>query len=123
MASSASKGWWRIYYGDGTVYTSDDGSPWDAPRQNVQVVVSQDDRVGYRFSTTQDFFVFDPARGGWRETNQWGLFDHLITCREPLVLMGRYLPNDEWNTLLMRVRAELGPKQGWLMDEVKRDVN
>lgn len=119
--SSASKGWWRIYYGDGSVFTDADGSPSDAPRENVQIIVTQDDAVGYRICTTLDFFIFDPGRGGWRETNQWGMYDHLVHCPQPLVLMGRFMPNDQWIALLRKVKTELGPKQGWLMNEVKRD--
>lgn len=32
---------WFIYYGDGSVFSHEDGSPFDAPRTDVQVIVQQ----------------------------------------------------------------------------------
>lgn len=112
---------WRIYYGDGSVFSSDDGSAFEAPRANVQVIVESDPRVGWRWISGYDYFVLDPGRGGWRETNEFGLYDYLQRAKQPLVLFGRWLSDDEWSRLFSRVRSELGPKSGWLVTEDRRD--
>lgn len=109
---------WRIYYGDGTVFSSKDGSPWDAPRQNVQVIVQSDERVGWRWISGKDYFFFDEKRGGWRETDEW--HDPLISTLYPVVLFGRWMADQEWASLFARVKSELGDKQGWLMTEGDR---
>lgn len=109
---------WRIYYGDGTVFSDQDGDPWAAPRQNVQVIVQVDARTGWRWISGKDYFFFDVERGGWRETDEWR--DPLISTRHPVILFGRWMADEEWAALFARVKRELGDKQGWLMTEGDR---
>lgn len=40
---SRTTGRWRIYYGDGSTYSDRDGSPFDAPAGNVQVISQEQD--------------------------------------------------------------------------------
>lgn len=112
---------WRIYYGDGSTFSDADGSPFAAPRSNVQVIIERDARVGWRWISGYDYFVLDPERGGWRETNEFGLFDYLQRAKQPLVLFGRWLTDAEWHRLFTRVKSDLGPKDGWLVTEDCRD--
>lgn len=114
---------WRIYYEDGSTYSSDSGSPYCAPRQGVIVIVQSDDRVGWRWISGQDFYVYEKSRGGWRETAEFGMYDHLIRARRPLVLFGRWIDDETWQKLHARAKEELGPKQGWLMTEDRRGRN
>jgi hypothetical protein len=112
---------WRVYYGDGSTFSDADGSPFAAPRSNVQVIIERDARVGWRWISGYDYFVLDPERGGWRETNEFGLFDYLQRAGQPLVLFGRWLTDEEWHRLFTRVKSDLGPKDGWLVTEDRRD--
>jgi len=114
---------WRIYYADGAVFGSEDGDLRDAPRQGVLVIVQGDERVGWRWISGQDFYVYDAERGGWRETADFGMYDHLIRCREPLVLFGRWVDDETWHRIHKRVKEELGSKSGWLMTEDRRGRN
>lgn len=110
---------WRIYYGDLSVFTDKDGTPWDAPRQNVQAIAQKDDRVGWRLISGKDFFIYEEAVGGWRETDF--IHDHLLRAKTPLVLYGRQMTDEAWFSLFRKITTELGPKQGWLMTEDRRD--
>lgn len=109
---------WRIYYGDGSVFSNTDGEAWDAPRQDVQAIVQQDSRTGWRLCSGRDYFYYDVDRGGWNTSDQ--VWDHMICCRQPLVLFGRQLSDDAWRKLFAQIKNELGEKQGWLMTEDRR---
>ena len=42
---------WRIYYGDGSTFSSADGAPSDAPSTNVQAIALEaDPTIGRRIS-------------------------------------------------------------------------
>lgn len=110
-------GWWVIYYGDGTRFTNEDGTPWDAPRVDAQAVAQGDSRCGYRLIGGHDYIYWEPERGGWGTTDGFGLWDHMVRCKHPLVLFGRQMDDASWHSLWMRIRSELGDKQGWLMTE------
>lgn len=111
---------WIIYYDDGSSFSSDDGETWDAPRTGVEVVVQRNEQTGYDFlCTIGDYFVYDKDRGGWRITDFWGTLDHCVSCRNPLVLFGRNMSDEEFQKLKTRVRRECGPKSGWLRREQK----
>lgn len=113
---------WIIFYDDGSVFDSD-SDVRDAPRRGVQVIVQRDDQVGYRlFFSDGDYFVYDPDRGGWRFTDQFGVYDHLITCREPLVLFGREMAKAEFLALLKHVKELCGDKSAWLRNERRPPV-
>jgi hypothetical protein len=108
----------RIYYGDGTTY---EGDPFDAPRLDVQVIVQPDPRVGYALISSADYYYWEPELGGWKGTTGFGLYDHLIRCRNPLVLFGRHMTDEAYAVMLARIRSEMGDKQGWLMTERRPD--
>ena len=103
--------WWRVYTSDG-VFTSDDGSPWDAPRQDVQVIVQQDDAAGYRLIHSKDYFYWEEDRGGWNGGDTFAMFDHLLRAKHPCVIFGRMLSDEAWRELFHRVKADIGPRTG-----------
>lgn len=107
-----------IFYGDGARFSSDDGSVFDAPRQNVQVIAQQDADVGYRVISMSDFFCFDPVCGGWYGTDF--LYDYLLRCKQPVVLFGRQMAPKDWQKFHFEVTQYLGPKSGWLPGERNR---
>lgn len=110
---------WKIFYSDGSTYSDDDGDIFDAPRQDVQAIIELDARVGWRWCSGGDYFYFDPDRGGWNSSDM--IWDYLIRCKHPLVLIGRQMRDDEWSKLFARVKAEVGEKTGWLKSEDRRD--
>lgn len=113
-------GWWRIYYDRGE-FSSEQGSPREAPRTGVIAIVQQDDWVGYQIVHSQDYYYHEPDLGGWFCSDLIGACDHLVRCREPLVLFGRMISGPAYLALLERIRRECGDKQGWLQTERRRD--
>lgn len=113
-------GWWRIYYADGTTFSNAQGDPRDAPRVGVIAVAQEDAEVGYRIVHAHDYYYWEPAVDGWCCSDLLGAFDHLVRCREPLVLMGRMIATPAYRALLRRMREELGEKQGWKQEETRR---
>lgn len=47
---------WRIYYSDGSTFSSDDGDWEDAPGWDVQVVLFRDPDLGWAIRHGGDFF-------------------------------------------------------------------
>ena len=90
---------WAIYYSDRSIFTSDDGEPWDAPRLGVQVIFeAHSHNVTEKYSTCNcmDYFYYEEAAGGFSSTDQFGFYDHLIRERNPCPFFGRMLSNKEW---------------------------
>ena len=49
-------GRWTIYYKDGTTYTEQDGSPFDAPGDGVQVIAKERDDGSCTLANYSDFY-------------------------------------------------------------------
>lgn len=113
---------WLIFYSDGSVVDSDT-SRYDVPRRDVQIIVQKNDHVGYTMiHSSGDYFVYDQDRDGWRATDGFGLWDYLVTVRQPVVLFGRNMDHDEFWTLHKKVRDLCGDKQGWLQCEPQHSL-
>lgn len=112
--------WWRIYYGSGAVFTDADGSPFDAPRTDVQVIVQGRDNE-YEIVHGKDYFYWEPRVGGWHGTDQFGSYDHLIRAERQCLLFGRMMTDVEWAELFRRVKEEAGPRSGRYAREYIRE--
>jgi hypothetical protein len=103
---------WRIYYGDGSTFSDEDGSPEQAPAVNVQVIAqAADPGIGRRTCARYDFFWFD--NGEWHGSDLFGLFDFLM--RSSVVKFGRVVPRLEFEALLNRAVTDpdIAPKVAW----------
>ena len=103
--------WWRVYYSDGSVYTSQDGTPFDAPRPDVQVIAQEKDG-DYELVHGRDYFYYEPKVGGWHSCDIFGAFDHLIRAERQCLKFGRMLSDPDWRALFARVKEECGPRTG-----------
>lgn len=103
---------WRLWYGDGSTYSSEDGPPEIAPGWNLQVV-GQPDRtagtgnVGYLLLHGYDWY-------GWRlDTEEWiGVAGNtavhdMILAREPIVgwCAGRLMPRERYQAIVAEAAA------------------
>lgn len=53
--------WWRIYYADGSIWTSDKDGKWkDAPSTNVQVILFWRADKNTRIFFGRDFYCYNP---------------------------------------------------------------
>jgi len=71
---------WKIYYGDGSIFSDQDGSPWSAPGFDVQVIVMASKDHGWMTQAGDDYYVWD-CRGGvtrWWGVDKFGLWEYLF---------------------------------------------
>lgn len=111
---------WKIYYGDGSTYSSEDGPAEQAPKINCQAVVQNHEVVGHSVEHTTDYYVwFD---GFWRGVEIFGLWDYLSQPGSKVVLFGRWVPNDEYREFLNKALndPEVPKKSAWLPGGVER---
>lgn len=111
---------WKIYYDNGDTFTSEQGTPWDAPRTGVIAIVHTNAQVGWEIVHAYDYFYYEEKVGGWRASDQFGMYDHLIRCKNPLILFGRMTDDESYHFLLKRIREEMGDKSGWIDREIRR---
>jgi hypothetical protein len=112
--------WWRVYYSDGSVYTSQDGTPFDAPRQDVQVIAQEKDG-DYQLAHGRDYFYFEEDRGGFAACDLFSAFDHLVRARRQCLFFGRMLSDSDWRALFARVKEDVGPRSAAYAREYRRD--
>ena len=106
--------WWRIYYGDGSVFTNEDGEPHDAPRTNVQVIAQDDWSMGAEMISEFDYYYWEPDTWGWYGADLFTVWDVLIRTKYPLIMFGRMMNKEEYKELSKRILAELPtPKTAW----------
>lgn len=89
---------WRIYYGDGSTFSNEDGSPVDAPALNVQAIVQRDTAVGRTIWHKKDFYLH--LNDEWIGVDWFGLLDHLMAMG--IVKAGRTLTMGEFHDLYRR---------------------
>lgn len=105
---------WKIYYTDGSVFSNEDGEPWDAPRTGVQIVVVPDDELGRRCIDKEDYVCWHDDAQTWVGHDLSGLFQYLDApgCIK-VVLRGYYLPRSKWMEIHKRAIHDEGlPKWG-----------
>ena len=100
---------WKIYYGDGSTFSSQDGSPWIVPARDVQVIVMIDKDHGWRTQAGSDYYVWDGRDG---ETRWWGLkddfalYDYLIDPGYKRVLFGRTITSDQFSKIFKQATED-----------------
>ena len=111
---------WIIYYGDGTTFSSDDGAPGDAPRQNVQVVAINDIRVGRALLWDRDYYCWHAEANTWMPHDRQGLEHFLDTSKMPIRLCGFWIPDEEFQRIYQLAAEDddrLPPKTASLPQE------
>ena len=87
---------WKLYYGDGTTFSDQDGSPADAPAWDVQVIAMAADISIGRRTASNDYYWFE--HGQWFGGDFVGLIDFL--ARSGVVKFGRSIPRPKFEILL-----------------------
>jgi len=102
---------WRIYYGPESghsTFSDKDGSPFQAPATDVQVVVQESERTakGYVLYHHKESWYWKPEVGWWC-CDEAGLWDYLMTYRGPkAILFGRNIRDDDFWTIVQRAERE-----------------
>lgn len=108
---------WKIFYGDGSTFGSDDGIPEEAPALNVQAIAHEADiGIGRRVVSGKDYYWWEPRSGQWEgTTDPFALWDYLVRECPSIVKFGRVLPRLEFEKILHRAVMDSGlqPKVAW----------
>lgn len=106
---SRTTGRWAIYYGDGSVYTDRDGSPFDAPGGNVQVIMQQQDNGRWTPLSGADSNVpVDCYRWNgeaWTACQYMDLPQYFLAHRGPQKVLLAYEMNQKQDFLDIMARA------------------
>lgn len=91
---------WRIYYSDGTTYSSVDGDPAEAPAFGTVCIVFPDADVGRVVMHGWDWYYYVPSAGQWWGSDIHGLLDRLLHGEEVEGLkQGRNLSNTAYKAI------------------------
>ena len=95
---------WRIYYGDGSTYSDEDGPPEAAPPWGAVAVVTRDPNDPREITSVHgtgfDYFVYDGA--GWWGVDFVGLIDRLATRTAQVVCFGRTIRTADFESVIAR---------------------
>ena len=93
---------WIIFYDDDTTFSSDDGSPGEAPAVGVLVLIQENANGNWVLEAKRDYWCW-----GWRTTNEWvavdvaGLQDYLFHYDNwRMVLYGRWASNEQYQKIM-----------------------
>ena len=106
---------WMIFYEDGSTFCCADGSPWEAPRTGVQIIVqSKDEKDSDWYQINQfDYYYYEKDRGGWCEARDMML--HLLRAEYPCVIFGSMLSNRAWAALHKSAKAYIVRYREWFI--------
>lgn len=112
---------WKIFYGDSTTFTDEDGRPEDAPCRNVQAIIQPAFRVGKAVCRQDDYYIYSESMGGWQGVDKFGLYDYLSEPGVKIVKFGRTINSEEYSKLMVLVKEDtyLPPKSAWEPNERK----
>ena len=119
---------WKIYIGDGSTFSDQDGSPYDAPGRNVQGIVEADQDHGRHlisggnFGRRDDYFWWDADIERWCCGDTFGLWDYLATPGSKKVVFGRSIGNVAFKAIYehMKTDQDFPPKTGWRKGEIAK---
>jgi hypothetical protein len=99
---------WKIFYGDGSTYDSEQGGPELAPARDVQVIINEDSEYLWATQTSSDYYVWDNRTGElrWWGVDKFGLYDYLIEPGWKIVLFGRTISNEEYAAIFQRAKND-----------------
>ncbi len=101
---------WRIYYGDGSTFSANQGVPNDAPPFNVQAIVQVDrakHSVGRTILHGWSFYYWREDHKEWWGDSREGVLD-MMYAREPIcaLLQGRNIHKDQFDNVMFVARHD-----------------
>ena len=91
---------WRIYYADGAMYSTEDGSPFDAPALGVQAIAQEDREVGRTLLSRHEFYWWTGSE--WFGGDIFGLWDYLASPGPKRVAFGRSMTTPEYQAIMRK---------------------
>ena len=105
---------WKIYY-SGATFSDLDGSAYDAPARDCQMIACSDQDHGWYLCRSDHYYWYLPDSDLWQGGDMFGLFDYLIEPGQKRVLFGRTISNDEFQAVLSLATndPDLPQKTAW----------
>jgi len=103
---------WKIYYGNGSAFSSDDGGVWEAPSHDVVCVVHKTEN-GRQCLNTWDWYIYR-SDVGWWGVDMMGMVDQVMHFTDKVmgVKQGRCIPDQDYYEIMSRARSDPDfPKQ------------
>jgi hypothetical protein len=100
---------WRVYYGDGTTFSDQDGLPEDAPTTNVMCCAWYDEDNRRRLAHAADYYWFEDGR--WYGSDLFGLWDYLARPGLKIVKFGRMIGDLQFREVMSTAMNDL-PLEG-----------
>lgn len=99
---------WRIYYGDETTFSNREGTPFEAPRVNAQVIAYETPKGKRPFELLDGRSAYCwSGVDGWNACDEAGMWDYLLTYKGPkAILFGRTVRNKVWQAIHHRAHEE-----------------
>lgn len=105
---------WRIYYDDGTIFSSDQGTESEAPGVGVVCIVQPEPRAGREVMQKWDWYYWHETYGEWWGSDIYGLLYQLTNDRGNCiraVKQGAMVSNDRFQEITRR--ASNDPEFPW----------
>ncbi len=90
---------WRVYYGDGATFDSNQGTVEQVPAFGVQAIIQDCPVEKKNLVSHYDYYFWDKDESRWMGCDFAGLIDALARCKGP-VKFGRYLPMYKFEAIL-----------------------
>lgn len=116
--------YWKIYYEDGSTFSSEDGDVFDAPRTGVEIIVHEDSG-GFSLMSQSSYYYWEPDRSDWgfNYCDQFTLVLHLQRAKRPLIFFGAMITTSQFSEIERRALAELpGKKVAWRRNQDKQST-
>lgn len=101
---------WKIYYSDGSTFTSEEGSAEEAPSFGIICIVQPDPERGRNIMHGWDWYYYNDTEGTapmWWGCDLHGLLDRLLhRLSVRAVLQGRTVSNDVWQAITSKANQD-----------------
>ena len=97
---------WKIYYVDGSTFSSQDGGPEDAPGWGVAAIAQEDEIVDTQIHHLRDFYCFAVEFGGWAGLDHYGFAQYLSRPGFKIVKLGDFMPTKSYRDLITTIRDD-----------------
>ena len=97
---------WKIYYDDGSTFSSADGPPDKAPSLGFICAVGYDESGDRYIMHGWDHYHWDVESQQWWGMDLQGLFDRLIRNKVFAYKMGRTVTKAQWLAIMKRADEE-----------------
>lgn len=95
---------WRIYYSDGSSFSSDQGEPHEAPSEGFVCAVGYDEAARRYIMHGWDFYCW--AENQWWGMDRMGLHDRLRRNAVYAYKEGRTVTRDQFSALMDRAHTD-----------------